>query len=117
MVLILMKFFLKKIIEDDEDKQFVIDKNDFYYLIRCKPRTKANIGFNDIERIHSAALAFNCFPVVVTNKNYSFKAKSIAEKRNVILSFDNTIINDINLHIERKLNDEELNILSNILYG
>ncbi|CAG8487941.1 3122_t:CDS:2 [Cetraspora pellucida] len=101
---------------DDEDKQFVTDKNDYYYLIRCKPRTKANIGFNDIERIDSAALSFDCFPVIVTNKNYSFKAKSIVKKRNVILSFDNTIINDINLHIEKKLDDEELNIISNILY-
>lgn len=108
--------FIKQYIHNDRDKDIFSYKYDCDFLVNCKYRTKAVIGFNDVERISHAASLYNAQGVLVTTTDYSFKAKEIANKSNIILAYTNDIIKRLNLHIEQELDEKELDIIYNILY-
>ncbi|CAG8547302.1 5316_t:CDS:2 [Scutellospora calospora] len=103
-------------IRDDRDKDLLVYKYDFDFLVCCKFRPKAKVGFNDVERIFNAASFYNSQGVIITNTDYSPKAQFIAKKSNIILSYSNNIVKDLNLFIEKRLDKDELDILYNILY-
>ncbi|CAG8493230.1 7734_t:CDS:2 [Scutellospora calospora] len=108
--------FIKDYIHNDRDKDLLVYKYDFDFLVCCKFRPKAKVGFNDVERIFNAASFYNSQGVIVTNTDFSPKAQYIAKKSNIILSYSNNIVKDLNLFIEKKLDKEELDILYDILY-
>lgn len=107
--------FITKHIKNDRDKDLLVYKEDSDFLICCKYRPLKKIGFNDIERIESVARSYNSQPVIVTTTDYSYNAKDLAHNSNIILTYEKNIVKKLNLHIERELNEKELDILSKIL--
>ncbi|CAG8443356.1 8364_t:CDS:2 [Scutellospora calospora] len=107
--------FIKKYIRDDKDKDIMVSKEDVEKLISCKFRDKRNIGFNDIERTAVTSYYYGVQGVVVTNLDYSPKAKKYASKYNIILSHSSNLKRRLNHFIQKELDEKEFNILYDFL--
>ncbi|CAG8751352.1 8911_t:CDS:1, partial [Cetraspora pellucida] len=107
--------FITKNIYDDRDKDIMVNKEDIENLISCKFRNKRNIGFDDVERTAITSYYYGVQGVVVTNRDYSKKAKKYASDYGIILCDKSNLNHKLNFYIEKELDKRELDVLCNIL--
>ncbi|CAG8768919.1 7628_t:CDS:1, partial [Cetraspora pellucida] len=107
--------FITKHIYDDHDKDIMVNKEDIENLISCKFRNKRNIGFDDVERTAITSYKYGVQGVVVTNLDFSKKAKKYAADYDIILCDKLNLNHKLNFYIEKELDKRELDVLCDIL--
>lgn len=93
----------------------MVNKEDIENLISCKFRNKRNIGFDDVERTAITSYYYGVQGVVVTNLDFSKKARKYASNYGIILCDKSNLNHKLNFYIEKELDKRELDLLCNIL--
>ena len=93
----------------------MVNKEDIKNLISCKFWNKRNIGFDDVERIAITSYKYGVQGVVVTNLDFSKKARKYASDYDIILCDKSNLNHKFNFYIEKELDKRELDVLCDIL--
>ncbi|CAG8768102.1 13784_t:CDS:2, partial [Dentiscutata erythropus] len=71
-----------------------------------------NVGFHDVERISSVSKLYNSCGVLVTNQDYSGRAKLVAHDIDIVLTYQNNIVKilDKRVKYENKHGDSQISL-------
>lgn len=78
---------------------------------------KGVVLFDDVERTSNESKRLELYRFIVTNHGYSKNAKSYGIKNNIILTNENTLLQQLNFYIDKELNLKENYILYDLLYN